>query len=220
MNLCGKVNLQNPLLIEGVSGIGSIARIVATHIIKSLAAEKFGEISSPFFQDIAVSTPDGSVQSSLMEFYHSRYESLNDLIVLYGNTQALTSYGQYELCGKILDVAQSVGCQLVVCVEGLSKNISAGAPRVYFTATDFETLDRLMKYDLGIFQGRISGMSGLLLGLAKLRGMKGFCLLVETAGVYSDVVAAKAILDRLNSILGLKIDLADLEKAAENISGP
>lgn len=220
VNLWKKLDLQKPILIEGVSGIGFVAEIVATHIIKSLAAEKFGEITSPFFQDIVISTPDGGIQSPLMEFYYSRSESLNDLIILCGNTQALTSYGQYELCGKILDVVQSMGCQLVVCVEGVGKNTSAGAPEVYFTATDFETLDRLMRYDLSMFQGHISGMSGLLMGLAKLREMKGFCLLAETAGVYPDVVAAKAILDRLNSILDLKIDLVNLEKAAENVSGP
>ena len=219
VNLCKKIDLQKPILIDGVSGIGFIAEIVGTHIIKNLAAEKFGEINSPFFRDIAISTPDGSIQSPLLEFYYSRSEKLNDLIIILGNTQALISYGQYELCSKILDVVQSIGCQLVVSMEGLSKNIGTRASKVYYTATDFETLDRLMKYGLNIFQGCISGMSGLLMGLAKLRGMKGFCLLTETAGDYPDVPAARIILDRLNNILGLNINLVNLEKAAENIKG-
>ncbi|MFH0897138.1 MAG: PAC2 family protein [Candidatus Bathyarchaeota archaeon] len=220
INLCKNINLRKPISIQGVTGIGFISKIVATHIMQSLVTEKFIEISSPFFEDIAISTSDGGIKFPLIEFYYSRTVSLNDLIILRGNTQALTSYGQYELCSKILDVIQKMGCQLVVCIDGLGKNAIAGEPKVYFTATDFETLDRLMKYDLSIFQGRISGISGLLIGLAKLRGMKGICLLAETAGINPDVVAAKAILDRLNSFLGLKIDLVNLEKAVENINDP
>lgn len=219
VNIFKKIDLHQPVLIQGVTGTGSVAKIVAAHIIKCLAAEKFGEVSSPYFQDIAVSTSEGGLQFPLLEFYHSRSEGFSDLLILYGNTQALTSYGQYELCSRILDTVQGMGCELVVCIEGLGKNTSIGEPKVYFTATDFETLDRLTRHGLSIFQGHISGMSGLLMGLTKLRGMKSFCLLAETAGSHSDAVAAKAILDRLNGVLGLKIDSVGLEKAAENISG-
>jgi len=206
-------------LIQGVTGTGSVAKIVAAHLIKCLEADKFGEVSSPFFQDITVSTSGGGIQFPLLEFYHSRPEGLKDLLILYGNTQALTSYGQYELCSKILDTVQGMGCQLLVCIEGVDKGTTTGEPKVYFTATDFETLDRLTRHGLNIFQGQISGMSGLLMGLAKLREIKSFCLLAETTGANPDVTAAKAILDVLSSVLGLKIDSKDLEGAAVDISG-
>lgn len=218
IKLYERAELRNPILIEGVPGMGFVASIVATHIIRSLKAKKLGEISSPFFQDIAFSTTDGNIRPPIMELYYWKSDGSNDLIVLYGNTQALTSYGQYELCGKILDVTQDVGCKLVVCVGGLGRDSVVGAPAVYCTATDFETLDGLMKHGLHIVQGRIFGMSGILLGLARMRGVKGFCLLAETTGVYPDMVAAKTVLEKLNTILGLNIELVNLEKAVEDVN--
>jgi proteasome assembly chaperone (PAC2) family protein len=56
--------------------------------------------------------------------------------------------------------------------------------------------------------------AGLLVGLAKLKGMRGFCLLAETLGVYPDAIAAQALLEVLCKILHLKIDLTRLEVAA------
>lgn len=210
--------VRKPILIVGVPGVGLVANVAAKHIIMSLNARKLGDISSPFFQDVAKATIDGSVESPIIEMYYWKSENLNDLIILYGNTQALTTYGQYELSGKILDTAQSLDCDLVVGIGGLKKETFTGELKVYCTATDFGTLDLLIKHGLNQIQGQVFGMSGLLVGLAKLRGMKGFCLLAETTGAYPDMAAAKAVLDKLNHILGLKIELEDVQKSVYEVS--
>ena len=210
--------LRKPILIVGVPGIGLVANVAAKHILMSLNTRKLGEISSPFFQDVANVTIDGGIESPIMEMYYWKSDSLNDLIILYGNTQALTTYGQYELGGKILDIVQDLDCELVVGIGGLTKETATGKLNVYCTATDFGTLDRLLKHGLKQIQGQVFGMSGLLVGLAKLRGMKGFCLLAETTGAHPDVAVAKAVLDKLNSILGLKIELGDVGKSVDEVS--
>jgi len=216
INLFERPKLRDPILIGGNPGVGFVADVTITQIIRKLKAEKFGEIISPLFKDIVVTTPDGGIQSPIIELYHCSSGG-SDLIILYGNSQALTSYGQYELCGKILDAVQELGCELVVCLGELVRDTDVAFPEVYCTATDFEMLDRLMKHNLRIFNGQVSGISGLLTGLAKLRGISGFCLLAETGGTQPDVVAVKVLLDKLNSILGLSIDLADLEKGVEDV---
>ena len=214
------VHLRNPTLIGGVFGVGLIANIAATHLFTNLKAKKFGEIKSPFFRDFATSTIDGYVKSPIVEFYQwkSEDESINDIIILFSNSQALTSYGQYELCGKILDTVQRLGCKLIISIEGVKNNTITGAPKVYCTATDVETLDRTLKHGISVFNGTLIGMSGLLQGLAKIREMKGFCILAETTGVSPDVAAARVILDKLSSILGMKIDSSNLEKSAKLLS--
>jgi proteasome assembly chaperone (PAC2) family protein len=47
--------------------------------------------------------------------------------------------------------------------------------------------------------------------------MKGFCLLAETTGAPLDIVAAKAVMEKLNFILGLNVELTNLEKAADDV---
>jgi len=45
--------------------------------------------------------------------------------------------------------------------------------------------------------------------------MHGLCLLVETPGSYPDAIAARSVLEGLCDILGLKVDLDQLEQSAE-----
>ena len=64
--------------------------------------------------------------------------------------------------------------------------------------------------------GHIFGLAGLLIGLGKLRDMKGFSILVETPGMYPDSKAARYALNILDKYLNLKINLEDLDKTTSN----
>lgn len=207
--------LKNPILIEGLPGVGFVANISALHLISELNAKKFAEILSPAFQDLIVSTESGLARSPMNELYHAQCNGL-DLIILYGNTQALTVEGQYELCGKVLDIVQDLGCRFIICIGGLRRVAVHSPPKVYCTATDVETLNSLLRHGVPIISAHISGVAGVLLGLGKLRGMRGFCLLVETLGVYPDPVASEAALKVLCDVLGIRVDLSRLAETAKN----
>jgi uncharacterized protein len=60
--------------------------------------------------------------------------------------------------------------------------------------------------------GSIAGMNGLMIGIAKLRGINGTCLLGETSGYVIDVKASKSILKALLSIFHINMDVSGLEK--------
>ena len=66
--------------------------------------------------------------------------------------------------------------------------------------------------------GGISGMNGLLIGVAALRGIEGACLLGETSGYVVDAGASKAVLELLSKILDIPIDTSKLEEKAEETS--
>jgi proteasome assembly chaperone (PAC2) family protein len=61
--------LHDPVLIEGLPGIGFVANITALHLIHELGARRFGEIHSSSFQDLAVTTANGATLSTLNELY-------------------------------------------------------------------------------------------------------------------------------------------------------
>ena len=206
--------LKNPVLIEGLPGAGFVANIAALQLINELKAVKFAEIYSPAFQDVVVSVKGGKARSPTNELYYYQPRRGDGLIILYGNTQALTAYGQYEICGRILDAAEDLGCKLVACMGGFRRDKVSDHPRVYCTATDSTTLANVLKFDTNVAQVHIAGAAGLLVGLAKLRNMRGFCLLVETLGVYPDAVAAEAVLGVLCKVLKINIDLSRLSVAA------
>jgi uncharacterized protein (TIGR00162 family) len=208
--------LNDPVLIEGLPGIGFVANIAALHLIKELKAKLFAEIQSSAFQDLAISTGNGGTFFPTNQlYYHKGKDGERDLLILYGNTQALTTVGQYELCGKILDISEELGCNYILTVGGLKKEEKVEKPELYCTASDTQTLQDALGLGAKVMKGHIFGVAGLLVGLCKLRNMRGLCLLAETSGLYPDSVATREVLKALRKMLQLKISLKNLGSAAD-----
>lgn len=211
-----KPSLNNPVLIEGLPGIGFVANIATLHLIHELEAKLFAQICSSSFQDLAVTTETGGTRSPINElYYYKSRDGGRDLILWYGNTQALTTFGQYELCGRVLDIAEELGCHYIITLGGFKQEERKKTPEIYCAASDPETLKEALNLGAKIMVGQIFGIAGLLIGLGKLRGFNGFSLLVETLGTYPDANASRQALSALNKFLNLKIDLSKLDVAAE-----
>jgi len=59
-------------------------------------------------------------------------------------------------------------------------------------------------------------MNGLIIGLAKLKGMRGTCLLGETSGYVVDAKASRSILEVLTTRLGIEISMDALDARAKD----
>jgi uncharacterized protein (TIGR00162 family) len=211
-----KPQLNNPVLIEGLPGIGFVANIAALHLIDELKAKRFAEIVSASFQDFAVTTETGGARSPVNElYYYKRRDGGRDLIIWHGNTQALTTFGQYELCGKVLDIAQELGCRFVISIGGFKKDEVKAVPAIYSAATDNETMKEALDLGTKVMVGHIFGIAGLLIGLSRLRKMSGFALLVDTLGMYPDANATRHALTVLDKYLNLSVDLSKLDATVE-----
>jgi uncharacterized protein len=211
-----KPQLNDPILIEGLPGIGFVANIAALHLINELKAIRFASIVSSSFQDFAVLTETGTARSPVNELYYvKRGDGGRDLIIWYGNTQALTTLGQYELCGKVLEIAQDMGCRFVISIGGFKKDEMKGPPAIYSAASDAATLKDALALGTKVMAGHIFGIAGLLVGLSRLRDLHGFALLVDTLGMYPDAVATRAALEFLNKYLNLTVNVDGVEAAAD-----
>jgi len=73
--------------------------------------------------------------------------------------------------------------------------------------------------DLGtkVMVGHVFGIAGLSVGMARIRDMKGFSLLIDTPGMNPDVNAARYALLTLGKYLYLDVDLSGLEASGEEI---
>ncbi len=211
-----KPRLRNSVLIEGLPGIGFVANIATLHLIHELKAKRFAEIHSSAFQDLAVTTEDGRTRSPLNELYYSEgNERERDFVIWYGNTQALTTGGQYELCGRVLDIAKELECSYTITLGGFRQEEVKTPPQIYCAASDQETLQQVLALGPKIMVGQVFGIAGIMVGLARLRGMKSFSLLVDTLGTYPDVEATRAALSVLNKFLNMDVDLSKVDLAAE-----
>ncbi|MCL4430541.1 MAG: PAC2 family protein, partial [Chloroflexi bacterium] len=162
-------------------------------------------------------TGDGSARTPINELYYAKRDGERDLIIWYGNTQALTTVGQYELVGKVLDIAQEFGCRFVISIGGFKKDEAQPVPGIYSTATDLETMQQALDLGTKVMVGHVFGIAGLSIGLARIRDLKGFSLLVDTPGMNPDVNAARYALMTLDKYLYLDVDLSGLEASGDEI---
>ncbi|MCL2358920.1 MAG: PAC2 family protein [Nitrososphaerota archaeon] len=218
VDISEKPQLNDPILIEGLPGIGFVANIAALHLINEYNATKFAQIFSSSFQDFAITTLDGGTRSPINELYYAKCDgNSHDLIIWYGNTQALTTVGQYELVGKVLDICADLGCKFVISIGGFKKDEAQHIPQIYSTATDLETMQTALDLGTKVMVGHVFGIAGLSIGLARIREFHGFSLLVDTPGMEPDANAARHALSTLSKYLELPMNLSDLDESCAKI---
>ena len=201
--------LKDPILIEGLPGIGLVANLATSFLIEELDAKLLGEVFSSSFQGVAITKGKGELGFSASRlYYHRGRNGERDLILLYGVTQALTTRGQYEFCWRLLETVEKLGCRKVITLGGYRPGREVTEPKLYYASSDHEMAREAENLEAENLKGRIFGVAGLLVGLCRLRGMRGYCLLAETPGDRPDKVAAREISRALMTVLDLKLDLS------------
>jgi uncharacterized protein (TIGR00162 family) len=215
--------LTEPILIEGLPGIGNVGKLAVEHLIDTIKAKKFAELYSKDFPPQVFINSDGTIELVKNEFYYWKAEKENqrDLILLTGDYQGLSSRGQYELVESILDVCEEFGVNEIYTLGGYGLGHEISKPKVLCATTDKKLVKEMKKHG-AVFKknepgGGIVGASGLLLGLGKLRKLKGTCFMGETPGYLVDPKSAKAVLKILMSITNIKVDMSALEDKAKEI---
>lgn len=215
--------LVNPILIEGLPGIGNVGKLAVEHLIDSINAKKFAELYCKDFPPQVFINPDGTIELVKNEFYYwkAKKKDQRDIVLLTGDYQGLSSQGQYELVDRILTILTELGVKELYTLGGYGLGHDIHRPQVLCATTDKDLVSKMKKHG-AVFKknepgGGIVGASGLLLGLGRLRGFKGACFMGETPGYLVDPKSAKAVLKVLMSLTKIDIDLSALEKKAKEI---
>lgn len=213
-----KPKLNNPILIEGLPGVGNVGKIAIDYLVDTLKPELLYKIHSDVFPHSVFFNEDGYVELPSVSIYRYKGKA-RDILLLTGDVQPTRERASYEFCQKILDFAEEAGCKEVITLGGIGLPTEVKKPAVFGAFTDKGTMEKYKKYG-GINTKTsekieaIVGASGLLIGLARLRDIKGVSLLSETYAheMHFGFREAKVLLEKLRTILGIKLDLEDLEK--------
>ena len=207
---------KNPILICGLPGSGYVGKLGVDHLISVFNAQKVAEYYSTSFPPHIVVREDGVAKPIRGELYHARTGTDNDLLLFTADAQPSTSKGEYELSDEVLKLAKGYGVKMVYSLAAYITGGFSKEPRVFGTSTSPEMLAKLTAQDVQVMkEGGITGMNGIMIGLAALYEMDGVCLLGETSGYLIDAGAARAILEALSRLLGIKIELSMLTEKAE-----
>ncbi len=234
--------LRNPIMLCGWPGIGNIGITAIETLRVALKAQEFAEIEPyDFFYPRKVIIDEGlleDLQFPTSKFYYQRVDT-QDLIFFIGEeqpTEGRTIYavGQksYQMADLVLDIASKFGCQRIFTSGAAVTQIHhTTRPRVWAVPNADDLIDEIRGYENTILmseiegsgsQGFISGLNGLLLGLAKKRDLDAICLMGEIPYYLQEAPwpypkASKSVIEILTKILNIRIDLTQLDYLAEKI---
>lgn len=217
-------DIKDPIVLEGLPGIGFVGKFVVDQIIKQAEAIKFAELKSDYFPPQVTMKENGLIEHMKNEFYYLKDfgEDKHDLILLTGNTQGSDFEGQTEICKVLIDYFEDLGAKKIFTLGGLGTGELVKDNRVFVAANNQESLDEVIQLNSTSIRkdegGAIIGASGLLLYYAEERDIPATCLMGETPGFFVDASAAKAVLLLLFELLKFTIPLDEIEEQIDLIN--
>jgi proteasome assembly chaperone (PAC2) family protein len=240
--LCKEPKLKNSLMFCGWPGIGNIGLFAIDTLRRALRAQEFGEIEPwDFFDPSRVIIEGGLLQDlefPTNKFYFQRMNG-RDLVFFIGEQQpadgaARYAEGQkaYQMANLVLDVAKKFDCHRVYTSGAAVTQIHHTArPRVWAVPNSAKLIGEVKKYDNTVLmseiegrsdEGVITGLNGLMLGVAKKRGLEAVCMMGEIpyylqGAPWPYPKASKSVLEVLAKMLDIKIDLSELDGLAQRV---
>jgi proteasome assembly chaperone (PAC2) family protein len=233
-------NLENPVLVACWPGIGNIGLVAVDTLRRVLEAEEFGEVEPwDFFYPRKVLIRNGELKDLEFpdnKFYFKRTEK-KDLIFFIAEEQPAwegKAYAEgtkaYQMANLVLDVALKLGCRRVFTSgAAVAPTHHTLRPRVWAVPNVESLIPELKNYDNTVLmsdmesrggEGNITGLNGLLLGVARKRNIEAICVMGEIP-IYLQGFpmlypkASKAVLEVLTQALGVSIDMSDIAGLAE-----
>src|SRR5262245_14531453 len=206
-------------LVCGFPGSGYVGKLAVDHLIHELSARHLVDIYSNTFPPQVLIKPDGTVDliRNTIFYHESQISPSLNVMFLTGDSQPSNPDAEYILAKTILEIASRFSVLHVYALAAYVTGVFVQKPRVFCTASDMESLKDINTHDIAVMDGgAITGMNGLIVGLTKLKGMKGTCLLGETSGYVVDAKASRSLLEVLTSRLRVKISMDALDARAND----
>ena len=210
--------LRNPLLIEGLPGIGNVGKVTTDFIIDQLKAKKLFEFKGISIPHSVFVNEKNLVELPKIEVYYAK-TAQRDVLLLAGDVQPLTEESCYEFCDAVLNLCAKLNCKEIIALGGIGLKQIPKKPKLYCTGTEkvfvaaFSKATGVSNKLYGVV-GPIVGVSGVLVGLAQERGINAVALLSETYGhpMYLGLRGAKEMLAVLSKYAKIKLDVSVLDR--------
>ncbi|MCW2999564.1 MAG: hypothetical protein JWN65_3113 [Solirubrobacterales bacterium] len=216
--------LRAPALVCAFTGwndAGDAASAALQFLGSSLDATRFAQLDPDEYYDFQATRPqivmtDGHtrrIEWPTVEIYEARVpRAARDLILLQGPEPSMR-WRAY--CRQVIDLAESLGVQMVVSLGSLLADVPHTRP-VHITglATD-EALTRNMEFSSANYEGP-TGIVGVLHAACEEAGIPSVSLWASVphyVAAAPNPKAALALVRKLEGLVGVNVDASDLEEA-------
>jgi hypothetical protein len=217
------IRLNQPWMVAVWPGMGHVAVSAGYYLMAKLGVHLLAEFRPLDLFDVEhVEVKGGLVRSGRLPrsrlFVWHDPAGEHDIVIFIGEAQP--PVGKYAFCRRLIEFARELGVERVFTFAAMATQMRPESPsRVFGAAADEESLAELKRLELEILEeGQISGLNGVLLGVAAENELRGACLLGEIPHVFAQLPfpkASVAVLETFATMRGLEIDLAELREQAQ-----
>ncbi|MDO8872084.1 MAG: proteasome assembly chaperone family protein [Methanoregula sp.] len=213
-------HLVDPILIEGLPGIGQVGKLVAEYMIHMLKAEKIGEIHSIYFPPQVILDENGLARLARNELFLYQSDG-RDIVFLVGDHQSTSNEGHYILADQYCEIAEELKVKRIYTLGGFGVGHLVNEPRVLGAVNRADLRPELEEAGVTFNRdepgGGIIGAAGLMLGLSAQRGIDAVCLMGETSGYLIDPMSAANVLGVLSKLIDVPVDPTKLNDRASEM---
>ena len=227
LRIHSRPELERPVLLAAFRGWNDgaqAASLAAGYLAKTWGAEQFAEVDPEDFFDFQATRPHVSLEDGLTRridwpetgFYHARPEGLDrDIVLLLGIEPNLRWRTFTDL---VVGLAQELEVELMITLGALLADVPHTRPApVTGSASDEELVQRL-----GLSASRYEGPTGIVGVLhdacrqADIPSASLWAAVPHYVSLTPSPRAAVALCERLGSLIGVEIDVDELEEAAQS----
>lgn len=206
-----------PIMFAAWPGMGNVALMAMDYLRRTVDARLFAELDmEPFYvpEEVVVNEGIASFPELPRSFFHEQHEPN---LVFFESTIQTEGQDAVTIAQTVLEVAKKLKAPRIYTAAALPLAMSYKAEsEIYVAANQRYFLRELESYGIKpLDEGYISGLSGLLLGIAASQNIEAACILA-TIPTYAAAMAypkgSLAIVKCLARINDLDIDTSELEK--------
>jgi uncharacterized protein len=207
-----KIDVDNPILIEGVPDIGLVGSIAVSHMVIEQKFEEVGYIKSDLFAPVMV-VHERKVLNPVRIFQKGKLVAILSEI-------PIDPKAGYILSKRLTEWYKEKGAELIISISGtpVQERIDIEEPETFGTSNKENTLKKMEESGVKILEeGFVSGFYALILKNSMELNLSSSILLAQCYQSYPDPGAAASVLKVLNKMLDLNIDVKDLVEQAEDL---
>ena len=203
-------NLKGYSLIEGFPGIGLVGPMAASYMIEKLGMEYIGYIASDLFPPIAA-VHDGQPMHTARIYADKK----NKLVVVFSEF-TVPSSAVYQTGSELVSFMRKYGITRLISIGGMPTQKQGDVP--FIISPDPAMAKKAASQGIKqIREGVIAGVSAVLQISAREFGISTADLLVEVNPEIMNPKYAETAIQGLNKLIGIQIDLSELETESKEV---
>lgn len=216
-----KPDINSPIFIEGLPGVGSVGKIAADFVASKLDSKRMAVIYSDDLPPQVFIDEDSISSMASNELWYVKGINKHDLIFLLGNSQGVSPRGQCELSRFAFKTIIKYDPHMIITLGGYGVGNMVSNPRVIGAISNQKIKPKIEDFGVQFIPGEplggVIGAAAFFLGLGCMYNIDSLCIMGETSGYIMDYKSARNLVNVIGNIIGIKFDTLELQSMIDKV---